>query len=111
MWLRLIVVPLLLLALAARPASSQESDPPGRVRQVLRRVAPIYPDLARRSQISGIVRLRATVAANGSVKSVEPLGGNPVLIKPAQTAVADWKYAPAPAETRELVELRFNLPH
>jgi len=51
-------------------------------------------------QISGVVKLRAAIAPNGSVKWIEPVGGNPVLLKAAQEAVANWKYAPAPDETR-----------
>ena len=72
------------------------------------KVPPIYPDLAKRTNITGIVKLKATIGPNGSVKSVEPLGGNPVLIKAAQDAVTKWKYAPAPKETRQLIELRFD---
>jgi TonB family protein len=71
-------------------------------------VSPVYPDLARRLQMSGVVKLSATVAPDGSVKSTKPVGGNPVLIKAAQDAVTTWKYAPAPDETRELIELRFS---
>jgi len=66
----------------------------------VQQVAPVYPDLAKRMQISGVVKLRAAIAPNGSVKWIEPVGGNPVLLKAAQEAVANWKYAPAPDETR-----------
>jgi TonB family protein len=111
MSLRLIFVLLLLLPVTFSAASAQDSDTSRQAREVVRRAPPTYPDLARRLQISGIVRLRATVAPNGSVRFIEPLGGNPVLIKAAQEAVANWKYAPAPDETRELIELRFNTPH
>lgn len=110
MSLRFIFILLLLLPVV-KAASAQDSDTPRQVREVVHRVPPTYPDLARRLQISGMVRLRATVAPNGSVKFVEPVGGNPLLIKAAQEAVANWKYAPAPDETRELVEFRFNTPH
>jgi len=71
-------------------------------------VNPVYPDLARRLQMSGVVKLRATVAADGSVKSIETVGGHPILIKAAQDAVTKWKFAPAPAETRELIEINFK---
>jgi TonB family protein len=111
MSLRIIVVLLLLLPVAFSAASAQDSDASRQARQVVRRVPPAYPDLARRLQISGIVKVRATVAPNGSVKLIEPVGGNPVLLKAAQEAVANWKYAPAPDETRELIELHFNTPH
>jgi TonB family protein len=100
-----------LLALAASAASAQESDTSLPARKIVHQVAPVYPDLAKRIGISGIVRLRATIAPNGSVKLIEPVGGNPVLIKAAQEAVENWKYAPAPHETLQLIELRFNAPH
>jgi len=111
MSLRLIFVVLLLLLTAFKAASAQDHDTSRQAREVVRRVPPAYPDLARRLQISGVVKLRATIAPNGSVKFVEPVGGNPLLMKAAQEAVANWKYVPAPDETRELIELRFNAPH
>ena len=97
----------MLLTAASGPAFAQDSGTSRHAREVVRRVAPDYPELAKRLRISGVVKLRATVAPNGSVKSVESLGGNPVLLKAAQDAVRDWKYAPAPDETRELIELTF----
>ena len=107
MYPRLIIVFLLLLT-AASAASAQDSDTSQGARQVVRKVAPVYPDLARRMRITGIVKLRATIAPDGSVKSIESVGGNPLLIKAAQEAVTKWKYAPALHETRELIELRFD---
>lgn len=53
--------------------------------------------------------LRLEIAPNGSVKSIESVGGNPLLIKAAQEAVTKWMYAPALHETRELIELRFDV--
>jgi len=97
-----------LLTAATGSASAQDSDTSEQTRNVVRRVAPVYPDLAKRTHISGMVKLRATIAPDGSVKLIEPVGGNPVLIKAAQEAVTKWKYAPAHSETRELVELRFD---
>jgi TonB family protein len=102
---RFIVILLLLLAVAAAPA---QDSTPQQARKVLLRVNPTYPDLAKRLHLSGVVKLRATIAPNGSVKLVEPVGGNPVLLKAAQDAVSNWKFAPAPDETREVVELRFD---
>jgi len=101
---------LLLLAVTASAAPAQDSDTSQQVRKIVHKVAPVYPDLAMRLQISGVVKLRATIAPNGSVKSIEPVGGNPVLLQAAQEAVTNWKYAPALDETRELIELRFNAP-
>ena|SRR5437660_7791767 len=110
MWRRLIPVLLALWTAVASSAFAQDSDAPHQPREVTHRVAPTYPDLARRLQISGVVKLRVTVAPNGSVKWIQPLGGNPVLMKAAQDAVTNWKYVTAPDETRELIELRFGAP-
>jgi membrane protein involved in colicin uptake len=49
----------------------------------------------------------AVVSADGTVKSVEPVGGSPVLLKAAQDAVVKWRFAPG-GESRELIELRFD---
>jgi TonB family protein len=105
---RLIIFFLALLATAANAALAQDTDTSHRERALVRRVAPVYPDLARQLKISGVVKLSATVAPTGAVKSIEAIGGNPVLIKAAQDAVRSWKYATAPDESRVLIELRFN---
>ena len=89
------------------PSSAQE-EPSGPKRQVVNKVVPAYPDLARKMNIRGSVRLLVVVAPGGQVKSTKVLGGNPVLAKAAEDAVLRWKFAPAPAETAEPVELRFN---
>ena len=102
---RLVLIFLLMLTVA--PAPAQDATPP-QERKVVLRVNPAYPDLARRMHLAGVVKLQVTIAADGSVKSVSPLGGNPVLLKSAQEAVSRWKYTPAPEETREVVELRFD---
>lgn len=79
-------------------------------RRITVRVAPVYPELARKMNIEGIVRLRVTVAPDGAAKAAEVLGGNPVLAKAGQDAISRWKWAPAPRESTELVQLRFH-PH
>ena len=70
-------------------------------------VAPQYPELARKMNVSGAVKLELLVAPNGQVKSVRPLGGHPLLIDAAENAVRQWRYEPG-AEGMEVVEIRFN---
>ena len=105
---RFMVFLWILLSVAACAAPAQESDSSPHVRRIVSKVNPVYPDLAKHVNLSGVVKLRTTIAPNGSVKSIEPVGGNPVLLKAAQDAVGNWKYAPAPKETRELIELHFE---
>jgi TonB family protein len=95
---------MLLLTSAAMPAQVASEQ----VRKVVVRVSPTYPDLAKRMHITGVVKLRATIAAGGAVTLVEPVGGNPVLLKAAQDAVHNWSFAPSSAETKEVIELRFD---
>jgi TonB family protein len=68
------------------PASGQEEIN----RAVKIRVAPVYPDLARRMKIVGVVRVEITVGANGSVKNAKLVGGHPVLANAALEAVKKW---------------------
>jgi TonB family protein len=90
----------------ARTAQSQQSSTEG-LRRVVRKTSPMYPDIAKRMNLSGTVKVIAVVAADGEVKSVKPVGGSPVLLKAAEDAIAKWKFAPG-AESNETVELHFN---
>ena len=99
----------LCLATAFVPASlAQKSSKSERKAIVITK--PDYPDILRRAQVGGVVRLRATVLPNGSVTNVEILGGNPILAENAAAAVKKWKYAPAATQTTEDVSLSFS-PH
>jgi TonB family protein len=77
-------------------------------RAVLQRMNPQYPELARRSQISGNVKLEMVVLPNGRVKTVSVVGGNPVLAEAAAAAVTRWKFMPTNNVTTERVEIRFH---
>jgi TonB family protein len=74
---------------------------------VLQKTNPVYPDIAKRMNLAGTVKVVAVVLTDGMVKSVEPVGGSPVLLKAAQDAVVKWRFAPG-GESRELIELRFD---
>jgi TonB family protein len=86
-------------------AQQQQSE---NKRKVVTRVVPAYPDLARRMNVRGTVKLEALVATNGNVKSLEIRGGHPLLTEAAQSAIRKWKWEPASHETREPVEVRFD---
>jgi len=77
-------------------------------RKVVRQTMPRYPEIARRMNLSGTVKVVAVVAPDGKVKSVQPMGGSPVLIQAAQDAVLQWKFATASAESKQIIELHFN---
>jgi TonB family protein len=90
----------------ARTAQGQSSAPEGR--RVVRKMMPIYPDIAKKMNLTGTVKVQATIAPDGTVKNVQPVGGSPVLIQAAEDAVYKWKFAAASAESKELIELRFD---
>jgi TonB family protein len=77
-------------------------------RKVTSRVDPVYPDLARKMHLRGIVRIEAIVRANGAVKSARVLGGNPVLAGAALDAVGKWKFEPSQNETTQVVQVSFD---
>src|SRR5579864_1934978 len=70
-------------------ASSSSSD-----RKIASRVTPVYPELAKKMHIRGVVKVEAIVRPNGSVKTTRVLGGNPVLVDAALDAVGKWKFEP-----------------
>lgn len=72
------------------------------------KVEPVYPDLARRMNIAGTVKLEVVVAPNGSVKSSRAVGGHPILVNAAMDAMKKWKFEAAPTESSGIVEFRFR---
>ena len=76
-------------------------------RKVVNRVKPAYPELARQMNVSGTVKIEVVIAANGSVKSLKPLGGHPLLIQSASEALRKWRFAPG-LETTTIVEFQFH---
>ena len=77
-------------------------------RRVERTVAPEYPDIAKRMNLTGTVQVRAFVKPDGSVDEVKVVGGHPLLADAVVRAVMQWKYQPAPRETQEPVKFTFG---
>lgn len=98
---------LLAVGFLAPIAIAQEEQSEG-TRKLVTRTVPVCPELARRMNLEGTVKLLVTVARDGSVKSAEIRGGHPLLVNAAQNAIHNWKWAPAPAESKELVEMKFQ---
>jgi len=77
-------------------------------RKVKTRVTPVYPDLARRMNVAGKVKIEVVIGADGRVKTTRVVGGHPLLVQACQDAVREWKFAPAPEETTQIVEFEFH---
>ena len=76
-------------------------------RKLIKKVDPVYPDLARKMNMTGTVKVEVTIGTDGSVKDVKTLGGNPVLVQAVEEAVKQWKYASGPEETKKTLEFKF----
>ena len=80
------------------------------VRRAKSKVQPAYPELARKMNITGTVKLQVVVAPNGTVKEAKVVGGHPVLANAALDAVKKWRFEPAPGESTGVVDFKFE-PH
>jgi periplasmic protein TonB len=58
------------------------------------RVQPIYPPLARRARVQGAVELRAIISKSGTIENLAVLRGHPMLVPAAINAVRQWRYRP-----------------
>jgi TonB family protein len=72
-----------------RPVS--EGIVPGKLEH---QVAPVYPKQARQMRIEGPVRLRAVIGADGKVRDISVVKGDPTLAQAAKEAVSQWRYKP-----------------
>ena len=63
---------------------------------LLEKVSPSYPRVARQAGLGGRVTVRAVIAPDGSVESVEVFSStNPLFNEAAVEAVRKWRYRPA----------------
>lgn len=99
----------LLAMIVALSSSLVAQDNSASSRKVLKQVPPQYPGLARTMRLAGSVKAEAVVGPNGTVKSVEIKGGNPVLAESAKSAILQWTWDSSRKETHELVEIKFTL--
>jgi TonB family protein len=72
------------------------------------KVSPAYPELAKKMNVVGVVKVEVTVAPNGQVKSAKAVGGHPLLIDASVNAAKQFKYEAGPDETKEMVEFKFS---
>jgi len=96
---------LALVVAMAIPALASDS------RTIKSKVAPIYPDLARRMKVEGVVNVEATVDPDGKVQSTKTLSGNAILAPAAEDAVSKWRFESASATSKEKIDVNFVLQH
>ena len=90
----------LLTEVPAPPPPPPQTLPPVRIGgkiqppTLIRRVEPVYPDIAVQAKVSGLVILEATVNERGEVVDVKVLRSIMLLDKAAIEAVKQWRYSP-----------------
>jgi protein TonB len=58
------------------------------------RVEPVFPAILRQLHRNGRVELRALIATNGTIQSLEVVSGDPLCVQSALDAVRQWRYKP-----------------
>ena len=81
---------------------------------LVHRVQPDYPALARQVRVQGQVVLRAVISREGAIENLQVLSGHPMLVKAAVDAVRQWRYRPyvlngEPVEVETEVTVNFIL--
>ena len=81
---------------------------------LIHRVEPVYPPLAKQTGRSGRVELRAIIATDGTIQSLQVVSGDPLFIQSAQQAVQQWRYKPTilngqPVEIDTFITVVYNI--
>ena len=81
---------------------------------ILTKVTPVYPEIAKAAKVSGSVVLHAIIGTDGRMKSLAVLSGPEMLQGSAIDAVRQWTYTPyllngEPTEVDTKITVNFNL--
>jgi TonB family protein len=99
----------LILAIQVRPLHAQQQvQSEELVRRAKSKVQPAYPELARKMNIAGTVKIEVVVAPNGTVKEARVVGGHPVLASAALDAAKKWRFEPAGTESSGVIDFKFE---
>jgi TonB family protein len=93
---------LIIVLLACGVSATAQSE-----RKVIQREEPEYPELAKKMNLHGTVKLKIWISPDGSVRRLEYVGGHPVLAESALKAVKGWHYEAASKESNTIVGLKF----
>jgi TonB family protein len=77
-----------------RPANALSVAGEVQAANLLSKVTPVYPPLAKQARISGTVVLNAFLSAEGKVQNLSVVSGHPLLVQAALDAVQQWVYKP-----------------
>ena len=106
-WIPKAVAGALFLTMGMNSLAQSTSSEDGK-RKIKTKVTPTYPELAKRMNVVGKVKIEVIIAPDGRVKSTRALGGHPLLVQACVDAVKEWKFAAAPEETTQVAECEFT---
>jgi periplasmic protein TonB len=97
----------------ASNATAQVQLSPGSA-QVVSRVDPSYPLLAKQMKVQGAVILEALISKTGSIQDIHVLSGPAILSEAAREAVKQWHFKPyyqsgQPVETEARITVNFTI--
>jgi periplasmic protein TonB len=61
---------------------------------LVHRVEPAYPPLAKTTRVQGTVTFQAIIDTNGRIQNLQLVSGHPLLVKAAKEAILEWRYRP-----------------
>jgi TonB family protein len=77
-------------------------------RKALSKPTPRYPEIAKKLNLVGTVKVEVVIGPDGKVKDATVVGGHPILVDAALVALKEWKYEPAKAETKATLTFDFH---
>ena len=107
-WKRLALAAGVAVVLAGASGFAQSGSTDESKRRVKTKTAPAYPELAKRMNVTGKVKIEVVITPDGRVKSTRVVGGHPLLVQACQDAVKEWKFVAAAEETTQIVEFEFH---
>jgi TonB family protein len=94
--------------LLAPIAVSQEAATENVKRKVKSKTVPEFPALAKQMNVTGKVKIEATISPDGRVTTTKVVGGSPLLVNAAIDALKRWRFESAAKESTEIIEFDFN---
>ena len=75
---------------------------------------PVYPPEAKQARVQGVVKLQAVIAADGHIKDLTVISGDPLLVPSAMDAVRQWVYQTTllngdPVEVTTQIDVNYTL--
>ena len=82
--------------------------------QLIHKIQPSYPAIARQIRLQGVVEFTAVISKNGTIENLQLVRGHPMLVAAARDAILQWRYKPTllsgePVEVITNIVVNFTL--